>query len=163
MRLALLSGILLWLANPVPALWPLAWIALAPLIVSVTRAKRLRQAMWRGYLFGWVFFGSVWYWVGLTIAAWTHSPIGWAGWFGLTLILASFYGLWGGLAWWLHRRGLSDGLQIMALACAWVVIEYLRTRGTLTMPWAQLSYTQYRFLPILQIADITGAYGVSLG
>ena len=161
LRLALLSGVLLWLANPVPAVWPLAWIALAPLIVSVTQAKRLRQAVWRGYLFGWVFLGSVWYWVGLTIAAWTHSPIGWAGWFGLTLILASFYGMWGGLAWWLNRRGLSPGMQIIALSCAWVVIEYLRTRGTLTMPWSQLSYTQYRFLPILQIADITGAYGVS--
>ncbi len=162
LRLAILAGLLLWLANPVPALWPLAWAALAPLILSVTRAARLRQAVWRGYVFGLVFLGSVWYWIGLTISAWVHSPIGWAGWAGLTVILAGFYGLWGGLAWALCRRcPASGGLRILALAASWVVVEYLRTRGTLTMPWAQLSYTQYKFLPILQIADVTGAYGVS--
>src|SRR5204862_1353940 len=44
---------------------------------------------------------------------------------------------------------------------AWVVMEWARTVGSLTMPWAQLSYTQYRFLPVLQIAELTGAYGVS--
>ena len=162
LRLAVLAGILLWLANPVPALWPLAWIALAPLILGVTRAARLRQAIWRGYVFGLVFLGSVWYWIGLTISAKVQSPAGWICWAALTLILAGFYALWGGLAWTLHRRcPASGGLQILALAALWVVVEYLRTRGTLTMPWAQLSYTQYKFLPILQIADITGAYGVS--
>ena len=173
LRLALLAGILLWLANPTPSLWPLAWVAIAPLILSVTRAKRLRQAMWRGYLFGWVFLGMVWYWIGLTIGAWLHnsSPgptsalLGWGGWFGLTFILAGFYALWGGMAWWLHQRlregKITGGIYVLALAAAWVLIEYLRTRGTLTMPWAQLSYTQYKFLPVLQMADITGAYGVS--
>lgn len=162
LRLAILAGLLLWLANPVPAVWPLAWAALAPLVLSVTRAARLRQAIWRGYVFGLAFLGSVWYWIGLTISAWVHSPIGWAGWAGLTVILAGFYGLWGGVAWALCRRcPASGGLQIFALAASWVVVEYLRTRGTLTMPWAQLSYTQYKFLPILQIADVTGAYGVS--
>jgi apolipoprotein N-acyltransferase len=29
------------------------------------------------------------------------------------------------------------------------------------MPWTQLSYSQYRFLPVLQFAEVTGAYGVS--
>ena len=29
-------------------------------------------------------------------------------------------------------------------------------------PWALLGYTQYRTLPLIQIADITGVYGVSL-
>ena len=173
LRLALLAGILLWLANPTPSLWPLAWVAIAPLILSVTRARRLRQAMWRGYLFGWVFLGMVWYWIGLTIGAWLHnaSPgpmaglLGWAGWFGLTFILSGFYAVWGGMAWWLRQRveqgKITGGVYVIGLAAAWVLIESLRTRGTLTMPWAQLSYTQYKFLPVLQVADITGAYGVS--
>jgi apolipoprotein N-acyltransferase len=160
LRLALLAGLLLWLSCPPVTLWPLAWIAVAPLIVSVTRAERLRQAVWRGYLFGWAYLGPVWYWVGLTIVAWTHSIIGWVAWFGLTLILAGFYAAWGGMAWWLSRR-LSGGARILAFAAAWVVMEWARTIGTLTMPWAQLSYTQYRFPAVLQFADLTGAYGVS--
>jgi apolipoprotein N-acyltransferase len=160
LRLALLSALLLWLANPPAGLWPLAWVALAPLIVGVLRARHFAQAAWRGYLFGWVFLGSLWYWIGLTISAWTGSAIGWVAWFGLTFILAGFFALWAGAAWWLDRN-VPEQWAVTALAAAWVVMEWVRTLGALSMPWAQLSYTQYRFLPILQIADFTGAYGVS--
>jgi apolipoprotein N-acyltransferase len=160
LRLALLAGILLWLACPAISLWPVAWIAISPLILSVTRASRLRQAFWRGYLFGWIYLGSVWYWTGLTIVAWTHSQIGWLAWFGLTLILALFYGAWGGAAWWLAQR-TAGWNRILALSAAWVVMEWMRTLGRLTMPWAQVSYTQYRCIPLLQIAEVAGAYGIS--
>ncbi|CEK15311.1 apolipoprotein N-acyltransferase [Chthonomonas calidirosea] len=160
LRLALLSGLLLWLANPPAGLWPLAWVALAPLVVSVLRARHFAQATWRGYLFGWAFLGPLWYWIGLTISAWTGSAIGWIAWFGLTFILAGFFALWAGVAWWLDRN-VPEQWAVTALAAAWVVMEWARTLGPLSMPWAQLSYTQYRFLPILQIADFTGAYGVS--
>ncbi len=167
LRLALLAGFLLWLACPPFKLWPLAWVALAPLVLSVTRAVRLRQAFWRGYVFGWAYLGAVWYWVGLTISGWMQasqteaSPLlGWAAWFGLTLILSLFFGIWGGFAWWLWRK-LDGGWRLTGLAAAWVVMEWMRTFGRLTMPWAQLSYTQAHFLPIIQLADITGAYGIS--
>ncbi len=159
-RLAALAGLLAWLASPPFAIWPLAWIALAPLVLAVTHAARLRQALWRGYVFGGIYFGACCYWVGTTVQAWTRSQIGWLVWLGLTLIMASFYALWGGAAWWLQRR-TSGGGRVVALTAAWVVMEWTRTLGALTMPWTQFSYTQYRFLPVLQIADTTGAYGVS--
>ncbi len=160
LRLAILAGLLLWLTHPSFSLWPLAWVAVAPLVVSVTRAARFRQALWRGYLFGWAFLGPTWYWTGLTIVGWTHSAIGWVAWFLLTMILAWFYALWGAGTWWLSRR-LTGQWQIVAPAALWVVMEWARSVGSLTMPWAQLSYSQYKFLPLLQIADTTGAYGIS--
>ncbi len=160
LRLAAVAGVLLWLAHPSASLWPLAWVALAPLVVGITRATRFRQALWRGYLFGCVFLGLTWYWTGLTIAAWTHSAVGWVAWLLLTMILAWFYGLWGAGSWWLLQRTTGQW-RIVAPAALWVVMEWARTVGSLTMPWAQLSYSQYRFLPLLQIADTTGAYGIS--
>ena len=159
LRLALLAGILLFLAHPPAGLWPLAWLAVAPAILSVTRARNAGQAAWRGYLFGWAFLGPTWYWVGLTLNAWTHSGIGWIAWAGLTFILAGFYALWGGVSWQIARR-TSHGWGIVGISAAWVGMEWLRTLGPLSMPWAQISYSQWRFTPILQIADITGAYGV---
>ncbi len=159
-RLAIFSGLLLFLANPPVGLWPLAWLAVAPAILSVTRSTRARQAAWRGYVFGWAFLGPTWYWVGLTLNAWTRSQIGWIAWAGLTFILAGFYALWGALAWQIARR-TSDGWRIIGIGAAWVFVEWLRTLGPISMPWAQLAYTQYRFPPILQALDITGAYGLS--
>jgi apolipoprotein N-acyltransferase len=41
------------------------------------------------------------------------------------------------------------------------VLEYLRSRLFTGFPWALLGYSQYLNLPAIQIADITGAWGVS--
>ncbi len=158
--LAILAGFLLWLSSPPVGLWPLAWIALAPLMVSVARSKGIAQAARRGYLFGWCFLGPLWYWTGWTIVGWTGSPIGWLAWFGLTLVLALFYAAWAAAAWKISRIQ-NPVLKVVGWASAWVVMEWARTLGSLSMPWEQLSYTQYHFLPVLQIADMTGAYGVS--
>jgi len=160
LRLALLAGILLWLSCPASPLWPLAWIALSPLILSITRASRFRQAVWRGYMFGLVYLGFVWYWTGNTVVAWTHSEVGRLAWLALTLIAALFYAAWGGAAWLLGKCTAS-WYRILAFSAAWVVMEWTRTLGRITGPWAQISYTQYRCLPLIQIAEVTGAYGIS--
>ena len=158
--LAIFAGLLLWLSSPPAGMWPLAWVALAPLIVSVSRSKSSFQAARRGYLFGWCFLGPLWYWTGSTIVGWTGNVIGWVAWFALTTVLALFYAAWGAVAWRISRFS-NPVLRVVGWSSAWVVMEWARTLGALSMPWEQLSYTQYHFLPVLQIADITGAYGVS--
>ena len=43
----------------------------------------------------------------------------------------------------------------------WVVLEFLRSYIFTGFPWSSIGYTQYKFLTMIQIADITGIYGVS--
>jgi apolipoprotein N-acyltransferase len=43
----------------------------------------------------------------------------------------------------------------------WVVLEYIRTYALTGFPWSLIGYSQYKFLSIIQVADITGVYGVS--
>jgi len=43
----------------------------------------------------------------------------------------------------------------------WVTLEFIRSYALTGFPWALLGYSQYKFLPLIQIADITGVYGVS--
>jgi apolipoprotein N-acyltransferase len=43
----------------------------------------------------------------------------------------------------------------------WVVLEYLRSYLFTGFPWSSIGYTQYKLLTLIQIADITGIYGVS--
>ncbi len=158
--MAFVSGLLLWLAHPLPGLWPLAWVALAPLIVSVQRAANVRQAFLRGYVFGWAYFAPTCYWTGLTIVGWTGSYFGWGALLLLTLLAALFYAGWAVAAWWLSRR--SEGVwRIVSIAAAWVVMEWMRSVGSLSFPWAQVAYSQYKFLPLIQAAEVTGALGIS--
>lgn len=160
LRLAGLAGLLSWAAHPPLGLWFLAWVALAPLFLSVTGAARFRQAAGRGYLYGLIFFGLIGYWVGTTVVHWTGSVIGWAAWFALTLVVACFFALWGGVAWWLAQN-MSGGRRILAFAAAWTLLDWLRTLGSLSLPWVPLVNSQIAFRPLLQIADLTGSYGVT--
>jgi apolipoprotein N-acyltransferase len=43
----------------------------------------------------------------------------------------------------------------------WVTLEYGRTYALTGFPWSILGYSQYSFLPLIQISDLTGVYGVS--
>jgi len=43
----------------------------------------------------------------------------------------------------------------------WVTLEVLRTYALTGFPWGLLGYSQYKFLMLIQIADITGVYGIS--
>ncbi len=158
--MALLSGLLLWLSYSPAKLFPLVYVALAPLMVALPQAKRFRQAFGWGFVAGLVFMGLTCYWIGVTVQGWTGSAIGWAAWAALIPILATYYGLWSGVVWRLSRN-LSSGERVMLYAASWVVLEWVRTLGSLSMPWAQLSYSQYLFTPVLQWCDLTGAYGLS--
>ena len=49
----------------------------------------------------------------------------------------------------------------VAAPALWTALELARTYVFSGFPWALLGYSQYRFLPVIQISDITGVYGVS--
>jgi apolipoprotein N-acyltransferase len=46
-------------------------------------------------------------------------------------------------------------------ASLWVSLEFLRTYIFTGFPWALLGYSQWSFLPVIQISEYTGVYGVS--
>ena len=71
------------------------------------------------------------------------------------LYLAIFTGL---------LRWASSGVQSVFLWGApalWVALELARTHLFSGFPWALLGYSQNEQLPIIQVADFAGVYGVS--
>jgi apolipoprotein N-acyltransferase len=40
-------------------------------------------------------------------------------------------------------------------------MEWLRSFGPLGFPWINLALTQSSYLPLLQIAEVTGTYGIA--
>jgi apolipoprotein N-acyltransferase len=160
------SAALMTLAFP-PVDWGwLAWVGLAPLFWALPRARRPHHAFALGYLFGIVHWGATITWIGTTVAAWTHSPVGWVAWILLTLIKSLWFALFGVLAWWIGLRMDRNQrarlfLRPAAIAAAWTLVEWLRGQSSVAMPWSLSGYTQYRYLPLIQAADIAGLYIVT--
>ncbi len=68
-----------------------------------------------------------------------------------------------GLATLIARHGESAGVkQVFTLPLAWVAFDFFRSFLLSGFPWAMLGHSQYRILPLIQIADLTGVYGITL-
>ena len=101
------------------------------------------------FLVGWGFF--------LVALRWL-MPVTGIGYVALGLYLAIYWIL----AAWALRTGRRHGISpIWTLPVAWVACEYLRATVMTGFPWLFLSHSLYRQLPLIQISDVTGAYGVT--
>ncbi len=58
------------------------------------------------------------------------------------------------------RRG-SVFMAGLALPVYWVTCEYLNAVASPHSTWGNLAYTQMNFLPLIQIASVTGVWGIS--
>jgi apolipoprotein N-acyltransferase len=154
---ALLSGVLLALAFPSWHLFPLAWVALAPLFYRV-RDLKPRATFGHFLLAGWVFNSILLQWL-MTNVYWAG---GWAFWGyqAICLILALFWG-GTGLAWsWLRTRRPWLGGPV-TLSVLWVAMEFLQAHLFSGFGWGAVAYSQGTDLPLLQCAAIGGAGLVS--
>jgi apolipoprotein N-acyltransferase len=177
--LAILSAVLQVVIFPLPNLYWLSWIAVAPLLVAILRARRPDTLQLEGaakllparpaqaFLLGW-FTGILWYcgncyWIYSTMKQ--YGGINAFGASGLLLLFAMYLGLYHGLfgliVSWLARgeSGLRNALVLSPFV--WVAVELARTRIT-GFPWDLLGIAQVDNIPLARIASVTGVYGVSL-
>jgi apolipoprotein N-acyltransferase len=158
--LSLLSGILLLLTFPKWDVGSLAWIALLPLLVCI-REMRPWEGFLQGLLTGMIFYlGSVW-WV-------MHAMVHYGGLsfplsFLVLIALASYLSVFLGVFSFLSCQFqlLKDWRGVLLLPCLWVSLEFLRTYLLSGFPWILLGYSQYKNLYFLQLASLTGIYGLS--
>ena len=157
--LALLAGALLALSFPKPDFSVLAWFAFVPLLLAIAK-KSPARAFRLGLVCGLTAYGGILYWLNIVMTLYGKLP--WAISFCLFLILAAYLGLFVAIVVMLVRRGEIAGISpLLSFPTLWVGFEYLRSFLLSGFPWASLGYTQYRVLPLIQIADITGVYGLS--
>jgi len=150
---ALATGGLLWLCHfPVAWGW-LGWIALVPVLSlarSSAKARWIYLSAWAG---GLTFFLPVLQWMRVADERMVYT------WLGLALFCSLFFPL--GL--FLIRRidrGTAMPL-VVSVPIVWTAMEFLRGNVMGGFPWYFLAHTQHDFLTIIQISDLTGAYGVT--
>jgi apolipoprotein N-acyltransferase len=162
--LALLGAALHAAAFPPADLPVLAFVAPVPLLLAVRRVGPGRAA-----LLGWL-YGTV----GVTACVgpslfeasgryFDHSPC-----LRVTFALAlpQLYGApYFAIFAWAARRLLvgARGRALLALSvpAVWTACEFARASIGNGGPWLLMAHAQHAALPLLQIADVAGAYGVS--
>ncbi|MDD5173641.1 MAG: hypothetical protein PHV48_02300 [Candidatus Omnitrophica bacterium] len=156
---AVVSAILLILSFPGFNFWILAWVAFIPLFLAL-EGQGPFKAFLISYLTGFLFFLGTIYWLihvsmpGMLIVV-AYLAL-YFGFFGLILSLVSAPACANGFL--TFRPGLY---ALFLIPAAWVALEWARSYVFTGFGWALLGYSQSRNLPIIQIADVTGAYGVS--
>ena len=145
-----LATVVLWQVSFAPFdLSFLAYLLLVPWAIAVIAAGRDRTAMVRGWATGLVLMAVGAYWL---------TWITLVGYVALVLYL-SLYWL---LSAWAVRRAHQQGIAMwLVLPIVWVALEYARAHVISGFPWFFLAHSQYRFTLLLQVADVTGQYGVS--
>lgn len=142
------AAALCWIFPPLN-FWPLVFVCLVPWTVATCRTQRAWLVHWGSFLVGWGFFLCALRWL---------MPVTGLGWAALAFYLAIYWPL----AAWAIRTARRHGISpIWSLPVTWVACEYLRAVVMTGFPWLFLSHGLYEQLPLIQICDLTGAYGVS--
>jgi apolipoprotein N-acyltransferase len=164
--LALLSGLLLVLSFPKFGHPLFAWIALAPLIISIARIGdspgSIRRAFLLGLTTGAVYFGGTLYWLVETMTTFggLSTPLAVIAAGALVAYLSLFPAAFAALVVHL-RRALGSRAAILLVPAVWVSTELGRQYVWDGFPWELLGYSQVTYLPVAQLASVTGIYGLS--
>ena len=127
----------------------LAFAALVPLFLVLKKET-----------YGWAVFYGVCYGVfaNMTINYWL-GPYSLISLQFSVVVFALLYFVFMATSMWLYRRIKIGGFLVLPMA--WVLFDYLRSTGFLGYPWGILGTTQHGFLPLIQMAAVTGVWGVN--
>lgn len=157
--LSVLSGLLLTAGLP-KFDWVLcSWVALIPLLAAL-QGKTARQAVLLGFIDGLTHFLTALYWIRHVIYYYGGIPLPLA--IAILLLLCCYLAVYpAAFALAAHRLEPHPGLWVFGLPVIWVTLEWVRAHLLTGFPWANFGYTQTAFRQLVQVADITGVYGVS--
>ena len=154
--LSIISATLLMLSFPLPGLCFLAWVALVPLFMAIDprreQACLFPTVFLLGFLAGLVFFYGAISWLNSIAIMATIT---------LVLYLALYFALFAMFAAKILKINLPVFFKYVLISSVWVMLEFIRSNFLTGFGWALLGYSQSSFLPVIQIADIASAYGVS--
>jgi len=144
---SIISGILLSLSFNNGNLWLLAWFSFVFLFFALENKTKTKVFLF-AYLSGFVFWWATIYWL---------ANVTFLGTAILIFYLALYFGIFGLVFYY----SILSPYYLLLIPSSWVLLEYIRSYLFTGFPWALLGYSQYLNLPVIQIADIAGVWGVS--
>jgi apolipoprotein N-acyltransferase len=137
------------------------WLALAPLLVACASLSPARAAAAGMCWTGAAAAGVAWFLPGMLSGYFALTTV--SSWLATLAVAACLHGIYVSAyaAWvaWLVRRHAANPVL---LAGGWLVCEFARSHGAVGSPWALAAYSQVRWTPMIQIADLAGPYGLGM-
>ena len=161
--LSLISGVALWLPFHHSQFFFLAWVGLVPFLFLLISKPTWKLTLLAHALMSTAYLGGSLYWVPRVLVV--YGNLGWLvalGAFGVMLTVLGLVLLpFTLLTRW--TAGKSVGLALGCVPGFWLLTELCRNFFPLNgFPWALLGYSQSPYLWIIQSADISGVYLVSM-
>lgn len=151
--LSLTTSGLLWLCYFPADCGGLIWLALVPLLALVRSPARPGCIYLSVWIAGLAFYLAAIQWMRVA------DPRMYFTWIGLAFYCSLYFPL----AVWLIRflDRCTRWPLVLTVPIVWTALEFLRSTFGGGFSWYLLGHSQHVFLPLIQIADLTGAYGVS--
>src|SRR6202035_1346686 len=150
---AVATAAMFYFGNGLEPWWPLMWFAPLPVLLYALRSKwwaaavTAVTAMMLGSLNMWSYFTKT---LGMPGSAWVAIFL------AASVVFAAGILLFRALV---LRGAVWSGL--LALPAVWVTSEYVRNVTSPHGSAGSLAYSQLKFLPFLQLASLTGPWGMS--
>ena len=147
------TGVLFYFGNGLNPIWPLMWIAPLPVLFFALRSSwwasaiTTTAALLLGNLNMWGYLIKT---LGMPVPAWLGIFLTASIAFAAAVLLFRL----------LVLRGATWS-SLISLPAMWVTIEYLRNLTTPHGSAGSFAYSQLKFLPFLQLASLTGPWGMS--
>lgn len=135
----------------------LSLIVLIPLFVFSLQPN-LRRALAHTFIYSFAAALGQFYWIGFDKAEglWLLILLGLLL---ISAVIGTFY-LISGMLFRLSYKYLSRW-YILAFPALWVLVDYCRTLGDISFPWAFLGYSMAPILPFAQTASLSGVWGLT--
>ncbi|HIE35691.1 MAG TPA: apolipoprotein N-acyltransferase [Candidatus Omnitrophica bacterium] len=144
--LALLSGFLCGLSFCIDNLSFLVWFSFIPFFCVIN--KKRKKTFFLGFVFGISFYLTVIFWL---------KEVTKLGLFFLILYLSLYPAFFSFFALYFLKRPQ----KIFTLSSLWVILEFLKENLFSGFGWANLGYSQYKNLYLIQVVDLFGTKFVS--
>lgn len=146
-----LSGAMYFLGSGLHPHWYLTWFAPLPLLLAVPRVR-----VWAAFLSAFAAYaiGGMNMWQYFRAL---ETPL------GITLLIVLGPAVFFALIVLAFRRFALRGQLFLAMASfplLWVGFQYLQELRSIHSTFGNLAYTQMDFVPVLQIASLTGIWGI---
>ena len=148
-----LSALALFFGTGLQPCWPLIWIAPVPVLIAAHEGGRMRAAI-LGF--------TAWFAGGLNLWSFLRGTLGMP--LPIVLVLMAVPALAFSLTLLLSQallRRNAAGRAALAVPALWVSFEYVLSLTSPHGTYGNIAYTQADLLPVVQLASVTGIWGIS--